>query len=141
MILTIPEPGTMEYNNHTVYLTTYLIRRSIPLNQDKVIIPHLYGVYSCANGPTFTLRLKYGADVVSSVTPVYGDAAAQPWEGRLLSTIRTSGTHAQGTSQGSVMAANLSNSDSGSTSDTTINTTVINTFSVTIQWSAAAAGN
>jgi hypothetical protein len=38
-LLTVVTPGTMEYLDHTFYLTTFLVRRSVQLNQNIVVTP------------------------------------------------------------------------------------------------------
>lgn len=169
-LLTNITPGTMEYLDHTFYLTTYLVRRSVQLNQDivvnpttvtntvaettiytiemapnyptvgKVIVPKLYGIYWSSNPQTFTLRLKKGASTLLSTTSTVSPSTAKPWEAQFVATVLTIGN--SGTLQASarLIQDQTLNMDA-LTAATSIDTTVTNTFTVTCQWSSTGANS
>lgn len=165
-LLPTPEAGAMEYLNHTVYFTTFLVRRSFNLNQDivtadttvtntavettiytiemaanyltvgKIIRPKLRGIYSLKNGHSFTLRLKYAGNTVIAITSNTSAVTNAVWMADLMTTIRTIG--AGGTAISFAKAAyNNVDVSAGVTLPTAINTTIDNTMTVTVQWSNA----
>lgn len=169
-LLPTPEPGAMEYLNHTLYFTTYLVRRSVMLNQDivtadatvtnttaettvysipmaanyltvgKVIIPKLYGIYSSGGGRTFTLRLKYAGSTVISIQSDGGTVTNAPWYVHFPTTIRAVGASGSAISM-AVGTFNNADKTTSATGTTAIDTTVPNTLTVTVQWSAANASD
>lgn len=169
-LMTNITPGTLEYLNHTVYFTTYLIRRSIQLDQaivttpvtvtndnteqtiytipmatnyitaGKVIVPKLSGIYWAANPQTFTLRLKHNASTLLTTVSTSSGATAKPWECIFTVTAVTDG--AGGTIQANArMIQDTTINMDALTAPEAFDTTTTNTISVTVQWSATGANS
>jgi hypothetical protein len=170
-LLTTPEIGAVEFLNHTGYLTTYLVRRSFDLSWSTVVADVPVNdtvtettIYSCANAAnfhtvgkrcriflsgiystfnaasTFTMRFKWGTTTMLTLTSVGRTVTAQGWHADFVSTVRTIGA------TGTVIAfakADVDNIsiDGQQAAATVVDTTVDSTFNVTLQWSAANAGN
>lgn len=102
---------------------------------------YTYGYYSTANGAdTFTIRFKIGSTTILSYTSTAANVTNAAWHTLFTSTVRTIG--AGGTfiafAEGNT---NSVNTDVTNTATTAIDTTASNTFTVTVQWSNALAGN
>lgn len=169
-LMTNITPGTLEYLDHTVYFTTYLIRRSIQLDQaivtapttvsnsvaettiytipmasnyitaGKVIVPKLSGIYWAANPQTFTLRLKHNASTLLTTISTSSGATAKPWECIFTLTAVTDG--AGGTMQANArMIQDTTINMDALTAPEAFDTTTTNTISVTVQWSATGANS
>lgn len=169
-LLTSVTPGTMEYLDHTFYLTTYLVRRSIQLNQNiittattvsntvaetqiyevdmapnyltqgKVIIPRLYGIYWSANNHTFTLRLKKNGATLLTTTSTTSPSTAKPWEVMWVTTVITNGASGQLEASARLTQDATANMDA-LTAPVSIDTTLTNSFQITIQWDATGANS
>lgn len=169
-LLTTVTPGTMEYLDHTFYLTTYLVRRSVTLNQDivvtpitvsntvaettiysiemapnyptigKVIVPKLYGIYWSANPQTFTLRLKKTGTTLLATTSTVSGSTAKPWEAQFVATVLSIGN--SGTLQASARLIQDQTLNMDALNGTAaIDTTLTNTFTITCQRSATGANS
>ena len=169
-LLATPVAGTMEYLDHTAYFTTFLVRRSLQLNQDivvtpvtvsntvtettiysiematnyltagKVIVPKLGGVYWLNNPQTFTLRLKKGATTLVTTTSTAGNSTAKPWEVQFTATILSIGAGGTLTARARLIQDSTVNMDA-LTAPVSIDTTTTNTFKVTCEWSATGANS
>lgn len=165
-----PIPGSFEYLNHTAYFTTYLVRRSLQLNQaivttpitvsntvaettlysinmasnyitaGKVIVPKLSGIYWAANPQQFTLRLKHQGVTLLSTTSTTSGATAKPWECVWTVTAVTDG--AGGTLQANTrLIQDTTINMDALTNAVALDTTTTNTLNITVQWSATGANS
>lgn len=169
-LMTNVTPGTLEYLNHTVYFTTYLVRRSFQLNQSivttpitvtndnteqtiytitmaptyltagKVIVPKLYGIYWSSNPQTFTLRLKNNGTNLLATTSTVTASTAKPWECVFVATAISVGTNGTLEANAKLTQDTTANMDALA-APVAIDTTLTNTFTVTVQWSATGANS
>lgn len=169
-LLSTITPGTMEYLNHTFYLTTYLIRRSVHLDQaivttpvtvsntltetviytipmasnyitaGKIIRPRLWGIYWANNPQTFTLRLKYNGSTLLATTSTTSGATAKPWQADFTFTAVADG--AGGSAQASTgLIQDTTHNMDALTAPIAFDTTTTNTIEITVQWSATGANS
>jgi len=170
-LLTTPEAGAIEYNDGHFYFTnpgsrlaavmsngvitantavtnttteTEIYTRTSPANElheDEVYRLHMLAAYSnAAASDDFTIRVKLNGVTIHTVNRLGGNVTDVGFEVLLTTTIRTDG--ASGTYISSINATDDTDSYTRSTTSTAaIDTTTTNTFSMTVQWDNAKAGN
>lgn len=169
-LLTTPAAGAMEYLEHTIYFTTYLVRRSFHLDQavivnpvtvsntltettiytipmaanyltvGKVIMPRLTGLYWSAGNKTFTIRLYHGTNVLATTQSTSTPSSAKPWESLFMITILSTGTNATCYSSARLIQDTSNNMDALPGVDT-FDSTQDNSFSMTVQWDSTGANS
>jgi hypothetical protein len=108
----------------------------------KMCLPILFGIYSTFNGASqFTVTLKHGTTVLLAVQSTAAILAKtnEPWHARFIITFRAVGASGKFVAFGEVDAN--STADASTTAEQNIDTTGSNTFTVTITWDTANAGN
>jgi len=169
--LTTPEAGAIEYDGKSFFMTRTSTRRKVQLSNDTITASTTVantvtettiftgtipanavsvgdvlrftdlGYYSTVNGAdTFTMRFKIGATTILTITSSAANVTNVPWHGNFTATVRSIGAG------GTLFAfaehdTNGVNKDAANTATTAIDTTATMTFTVTVQWSAADAGN
>lgn len=123
---------------------TTVFTTDIPSNSwlaGKILKLLLLGRYSTANGTdTVTIRFKIDGSTILSMVSTAASVTNAPLIGEFITTMRTIG--ATGTIWPFLTGAiNNVKKDSPGTAATTVDTTGDLTFSVTVEWSAADAGN
>lgn len=165
-----PEIGLLEFDGKCLAFTNVAHRRHIPqvdgfitsdivventlteteiLSSDletngihvgKLIMLHILGKYSTKNiGNTFTLRLKLAGITILSATCQSKTVTDDPFSAQGFLTIRTIGESGTYVVQDRISLGNQNLNSSPSRGS--INTTIINSLSVTVQWSAAEPEN
>jgi len=168
-LLTVPEIGVIEYYDGRYYITS-VTRRVISRASDSIIIPatvadtvtettvwtgtlaidsirpykvyrvNFYGKFSTANASaTVTIRIKLNSTVVVILTSTGGTVTDDFWHGSATLTARTIGVTGTVSGHGDVMLG--VKSVHTNTSSIIVDTTAATNIIVTIQWSAALAGN
>jgi hypothetical protein len=116
------------------------------LQVGKTIVIKLQGYINSTSNPNMRIRVKLGStDVYESNNAQIIAATDGGFHAEYVLTCRTIGTSGTVFSQGiftySTSAAQTRSVDGGQTSAVTIDTLSVNTLDVTVEWSAANAGN
>jgi hypothetical protein len=170
-LLTTPVPGAMEYHDHSIYFTTYLVRRSFNLAQDilladvtlantgseeplytftmasnyptvgKMFIPKLWGYYSTVN-PSPTITFRLKKGSTILATATTPGKSVTNTPFRLEFTTTVRSVG----ESGSIISYGDIQCDNlslstANTAVTIIDTTTSNIMTITGQWSAADAAN
>ena len=171
-LLTNITPGAVEYGapgfEHTFFMTTYLVRRSVVLAQNvltndttytgfstatnvyqvvmapnfikpgKVIEIALDGIYSLNTPQNFVLSLLHNTNILIATTSTVSTASSKPWELMARLTFRSTGTNGQVMAKLRLTQDNTANMDALAAA-ATIDTTITNT--ITVQMTPSANGN
>ncbi len=132
-------PVTNTSTETTIYTSTMAANY---LTVGKLVNIKLYGNYRTRdNGPTFTIRVKEGSNVILTTTSNATTASSlRPWDIDIRFTIRSIGSSGSVISYGKIQQDNVASNADYNTS-ATFDTTVNNSVTVTIQWSEAHAND
>jgi hypothetical protein len=170
-LLTNITPGAVEYGapgfEHTFFMTTYLVRRSVVLAQNiltndatytgfttatniysvvmapdfikpgKSIEILLDGIYTVAGAASFNIAFLHGTNVLETITSTTTPSTDKPWELFARITFRTVGTNGTAISKIKLTQDTTVNMEAVTT-PTTIDTTITNTVYIQLTPSANA---
>lgn len=124
-----------EFIVHSVVIPAYLLKVG------RVFHLYLYGRYSVANGSdTMTVKIKLDTTTLRTKVSTTGAVTDKPFSLHWVFTVRAEGETGTFIDHLELTENNV-HLDIAATTATVVDTTAENTINVTIQWSAADAGN